>query len=72
MAMASLTVGRMAPIVAGAMALVSTVLAGATIWLMLTDPDAVTTALADGSSGRLLQDLLEVLGSAITRLLRWM
>ena len=71
MAMATMTVGKLAPPLAGLVALVSTVLAGATIWLILTDPGTVTSALAEGSAARLLRDLLEVIGSAVGRLLRW-
>jgi len=58
--------------VAGSVALVSTVLAGATIWLILTDPGTVTNALAEGSAERFLRGLIEVIGAAIGRLLRWM
>ena len=70
--MATMRVGRLAPTVAGSVALVSTVLAGATIWLILTDPGTVTSALAEGSADRFLRGLLDVIGSAIGRLLRWM
>lgn len=70
--MATLTLGRLGPTLAGTMALISTVLAGATIWLMLTDPGALTSTLAEGSAERFLRGLLEVIGSAIGRLLRWM
>lgn len=59
------------PRLAGTMALVSTALAGATIWLILTDPGAMTGALAEGSAERFLRSVLEVIGSAIGRLLRW-
>jgi hypothetical protein len=69
--MATMTVGKLAPTLAGSVALVSTVLAGATIWLILTDPGAVTSALAEGSAERFLRGLVEVIGSAIGRLLRW-
>ena len=72
MAMATMTVGKLAPTLAGLVALVSTVLAGATIWLILTDPRAVTSALAEGSAEEFLRSLLEVIGSAVGRLLRWM
>jgi hypothetical protein len=70
--MATMTVRRMAPTLAGSMALASTVLAGATIWLILTDPGTVTSALAEGSAERFLRGLVEVIGSAVGRLLRWM
>ena len=72
MRMATMSAARLAPTVAGSVALVSTVLAGATIWLILTDPGTVTSALAEGSAERLLRGLLDVIGSAIGRLLRWM
>jgi len=70
--MATMSAARLAPTVAGSVALVSTVLAGATIWLILTDPGTVTSALAEGSAERFLRGLLDVIGSAIGRLLRWM
>jgi len=63
---------RLEPTVAGSVALVSTVLAAATIWLILTDPGTVTSALAEGSLQRFLRGLFEVIGSAVGRLLRWM
>jgi hypothetical protein len=63
---------RVAPTVAGSVALVSTVLATATIWLILTDPGTVTSAIAEGSVERFLRGLFEVIGSAVVRLLRWM
>jgi hypothetical protein len=70
--MATMTMGRLGPTVAGSAALLCTVLAGATIWLILTDPGTVTSALAEGSAERLLRSLFEVIGSAIGRLLRWL
>jgi predicted nuclease with TOPRIM domain len=69
--MATMTVRKLAPTLAGSVALASTVLAGATIWLILTDPGTVTSALAEGSAERFLRGLLEVIGSAVGRLLRW-
>jgi len=70
--MATMTVGKVGSTVAGSVALVSTVLAGATIWLVLTDPGTVTGALAEGSMDRLLRALIGVIGDAVGRLLRWM
>jgi hypothetical protein len=67
-----MTLSSVGPRLAGTMALISTVLAGATIWLMLTDPAALTGALVEGSAEPFLRGLLEVIGSAIGRLLRWM
>jgi hypothetical protein len=56
---------------AGTVTVVSTVLAAATIWLALTDPGALTGALAEGSVERFFHRLIEVIGSAIGRLLQW-
>jgi len=69
--MGIMTLSAVGPRLAGAVALASTVLAGATIWLMLTDPGTVTSALAEGSADRLFRGLLDVVGAAIGRLLRW-
>ena len=66
-----MTLSVMGPRLAGTVALVSTVLAGATIWLILTEPGTVTRALAEGSSEQLFRGLLEAIGDAIGRLLRW-
>lgn len=55
---------------AGTAALASMVLAAATIWLLLTEPATVTSALAEGSAGQLLRGLIDVIGSALGRLLR--
>lgn len=63
---------RVAPTVAGSAALVSMVLAAATIWLILTDPGTVARALADGSAEGFVRGLIDVIAAAIDRLLRWM
>jgi membrane protein YqaA with SNARE-associated domain len=70
--MATMKVVKLGSTVAGSAALVSTVFAGATIWLLLTDPGTVTGALAEGSAERLLRVLIEVIGSVLGRVLRWM
>jgi hypothetical protein len=67
-----MTLSAAGPRLAGTVALVSTVLAAATIWLVLTDPGSLTGALAEGSAERFLRGLVEVIGSAIGRLLQWM
>jgi hypothetical protein len=66
-----MTLLAVGPRLAATMALVSMVLAGATIWLMLTDPGTLAGALAEGSAERFLRGLVEVIGSAIGRVLRW-
>jgi hypothetical protein len=70
--MATVTIGRVGPTVAGSVALASTVLAAATIWLVLSDPGTITSALAEGSVEHLCRSVLEAVGAAIGRLLRWM
>jgi hypothetical protein len=55
----------------GAVVLASTVLAGASIWLLVTDPGTVASALAEGSVEPLLRELLDVIGTALRHLLRW-
>lgn len=69
--MDTMTLSSVGPRLAGAVALASAALAGATIWLMLTDPGTVTSALAERSAEKLLRGLLDVVGAAIGRLLRW-
>ena len=63
---------RLAPTVAGSVALVSTALSAATIWLILTDPGTVARALADGSAEGVVRGLVDVITAVIDRLLRWM
>jgi hypothetical protein len=70
--MAAMILGRLGSTVAGSVALVSSVLAGATIWLILTDPGTVASALVEGSAESFLRGLIDVIGAAIARLLRWM
>ena len=66
------TESRFVPTLAGSVALVSAVLAVATIWLILTEPGTVARALVDGSAERLFRGLLDVVGAALERLLRWL
>lgn len=53
-------------------ALVSAVLAGATIWLLLTDPVGFTTAINQGSITPLVSELADALVGAMRELLRWL
>jgi hypothetical protein len=64
-----MTLSVAVPRVAGALALASAVVAGATIWLLVTQPAMVTGALADGSSKRLVEAVIDAIGAAIGRLL---
>jgi hypothetical protein len=68
--MDTMTLSAVGPRLAGTMALASAVLAGAAIWLLVTQPAVVTSALADGSVERLLRAVVDVIGGAIGRLLQ--
>ena len=58
--------------VAGLVALVAAILAGATIWLLLTDPVTVATAVDAGEITPLVRELAEVLYNALAGLLRYL
>ena len=50
----------------------ATVIAGATVWLLLTDPVTVVSALDDGEVSPLVMRLAEVIYSAIAGLLAYL
>lgn len=52
--------------------IVAAVIAGATIWLLLTDPVTVVSALDDGEVSPLVVKLAEVIVSAIAGLLAYL
>ena len=52
--------------------LLATVIAGATIWLVLTDPVTVTNAIDDGEVSPLVRRLAEVLYNALAGLLEYL
>jgi hypothetical protein len=56
----------------GALAIVSAVLAGATIWLLLTDPVTVADAVETGEVSPLVQELAGVLYDALRGLLKYL
>ncbi len=56
----------------GAVALVSAVLAGATIWLVLTDPVTVADVVTEGDASPFVRELAEVLMNALRGLLRYL
>ena len=64
-------IGRIAG-VAGLIALIAAVVAGATIWLLLTDPVTVATAVDEGAVTPLIRELAEVLLRALTALLEFL
>ena len=53
-------------------ALVSIVLAGATIWLFITNPVTVATAVNEGEISPLVRSLAQVLLSAFSGLLKYL
>ena len=56
----------------GAIAAVSVVLAVATIWLVLTSPVTVATAVTEGDITPLVRELAEVLLRALSGLLKYL
>ncbi len=56
----------------GAVAIVSVVLAVATVWLFLTNPVTVATAVSDGDVTPFVRDLARVLFEALQGLLKYL
>ena len=56
----------------GALAIVSAVIAGATIWLLLTDPVTVADAVETGEVSPLVKELAGVLYDALRGLLKYL
>lgn len=56
----------------GAIALISVVLAGATVWLFLTDPVTVANAVNEGEISPFIQNLATVIFAALEGLLRFL
>ena len=54
------------------LAVVSIVLAGATIWLFVTNPVTVATAVNEGEISPLVRSLAEVLMSAFSGILKYL
>ena len=52
--------------------IIAAVIAGATIWLLLTDPVTVANAVDEGAISPLVQQLAQVIYSAIARLLEFL
>ena len=63
--------GRVAS-VAVLIGVVAAVVAGATIWLMLTDPVTVANAVDEGEITPLVRSLADVIYNAIARLLEYL
>ncbi len=56
----------------GVTALAAVVLAGATIWLLLTDPLTVASAVQDRSLTPLVRELAQAIAEALRGLLRYL
>jgi hypothetical protein len=56
----------------GLIAFVSIVLAAATVWLFLTNPITVATAVNEGEVSPLVRDLAQVLYNALAGLLKYL
>jgi hypothetical protein len=56
----------------GVIAFVSIVLAAATVWLFLTNPVTVATAVNEGDVSPLIRDLADVLFNALRGLLKYL
>jgi hypothetical protein len=64
-------IGRTAS-VAGLVAILAAIVAGATIWLLLTDPVTVATSVEDGEISPLVRQLAQVLFNAVAGLLDYL
>ena len=56
----------------GLIAIVSVVLAAATVWLLLTNPVTVATAVNEGEVSPLVRELARVLLDALSGLLKYL
>jgi hypothetical protein len=56
----------------GLIAIVSIVLAAATVWLVLTEPVTVATAVNDGEISPVVRELARVLFEALAGLLKYL
>jgi hypothetical protein len=58
--------------VIGALVTVGTVVAGSTVWLVLTDPVTVANAVNEGEVSPFVRDLARVIFDALRGLLRYL
>jgi uncharacterized membrane-anchored protein len=57
---------------AGIIAIICALVASLVLWILLTDPVAVATAVNDGNLGAILSSLARTLGDAVRVLLRYL
>ena len=67
-----MSVQRISASLFGVVAIVSLVLAAATIWLFLTNPMPVATAVNEGDISPLVRELADVLLNALRGLLKYL
>lgn len=67
-----MSLSRLSYSVFGAVAFVSALLAGATIWLLLTDPVTVVDAVNEGEISPFLRELAAVIYNALRGLLQYL
>jgi len=64
--------GRASVSLAGVVGLVALVVAGATVWLVLTDPITVAEAVDTGEYAPLVEELADVIYQALVGLIRYL
>ena len=67
-----MSIQRISASVFGVVAIVSIVLAAATIWLFLTNPVTVANAVNEGEISPLVRELADVLFNALRGLLKYL
>lgn len=67
-----MSVGHVSLSLVGVVGLLAAALAGATIWLLVTDPVTVADAVATGEVSPLMRALAGVLASALRDLLKYL
>ena len=66
------SLGRISVSIAGVVGIVAVTVAGATIWLLLTDPVSVADAVSEQDVTPLVRELAAILYEAIRRLLGYL
>lgn len=65
-------VRRVSISLAGVVGIVAAMVAGATVWLVLTDPITVAEAVDSGEYGPLVEELADVIYNALVGLIRYL
>ena len=67
-----MAIGRLSASVLSVTAVLAAIVAGTTIWLLLTDPVSMTAAVNQGTISPLVHQLAQALSDAFRELLRWL